>query len=82
MLVRSARASALATTLSPAEGLAAPLSQGVQLSTTDALASAARIGDHVLMDAANDAKHGDGKNIDGRERRYYMLSKSRPQSTR
>eukprot|EP00964_Phaeocystis_antarctica_P110568 scaffold74916_cov101-Phaeocystis_antarctica.AAC.1 len=71
--VRSARASALATTLSPAEGLAAPLSQEVQLSTTDALASAARIGDHVLMDAANDAKHGDGKKIDGRERRYYML---------
>ena len=71
--VRSARASALATTLSPAKGLAAPLSQEVQLSTTDALASAARIGDRVLMDAANDAKHGNGKKIDGRERRYYML---------
>ena len=25
------------------------------------------------MDAANDAKHGNGKKIDGRERRYYML---------
>ena len=72
-------AKARATTLAGPAGaalrsqVAGASSSGAQQRVTDSLASTAKLGDYVLIDAGKDNRYADGAKIDGRQRRYYLL---------